>query len=171
MTSPLNGASLSPIGDWVIAITNGKDFIGKPVYAGRPIRAVGGRVVGQAADPVRIERLSPVFELQIKLEVMQVMDARTRQPARDAQGNPIIQQRTNYGGVPVCLLASVREVELPDGAIIIEVASLSPEDRKRMAACVAMAEQMAQNMRAADSNLTLVPALPQGLPKPPGQQP
>jgi hypothetical protein len=164
----MNGATISPIGDWVIAICQGKDLIGQPHYAGRPLRSVGGSVVGRSTDPGRIERLSPVFELQIKIEVLQAMDVRTRQPARDPQGNPMLQQRAQYSAVPVLLLASLAGIELPEGAILIEVASLSPEDRKRVAACVAQAEGMQANMRAAETNLTLVSSLPAGMPKPPG---
>jgi hypothetical protein len=160
----MNGATISPIGDWVIAICQGKDLIGQPHYAGRPLRVAGMK----AGDPGRIVSLSPVFELQIKIEVMQVMDARTRQPARDPQGNPMLQQRAQYSAVPVLLLASLASIDLPDGAILIDVASLSPEDRKRMASCVAQAEGMQANMRAAETNLTLVSSLPAGMPKPPG---
>jgi len=153
MTSALNGIPAGPLAGWVVAVTNGKDLIGKPHYS--------------LGNPDKIISLAPVFELQVKLEVMQVMDSRTRQPARDPNGNPLVQQRTNYSGVPVLLLASLHEVMLPDGALVIGIDMLSRDDQKRMAHCVAMAEEMAKNMRAADSNIQIAPAIPQGL-KPPG---
>lgn len=164
----MNGAPLSPIGGWVIVVVAGKDLIGQPHYERAPLSVAGSKAMRGTG---RIVSLGPVYELQIKIEVMQAIDARTRQPARDPQGNPIIQQRTNYSGVPVLLLASLSEVMLPDGAIIIEVDTLSREDKQRMAACVAMAEQTQKNMRAAETNLSLVSALPPGMPKPPGQLP
>jgi hypothetical protein len=166
MTSPLNGTPLSPVGDWVIAICGGKDFIGKPVYSKPMSIAYNPR-----EPPARIERLSPVFELQIKIEQMIAADPRTGQPMRDQNGNPVIQQRSNYSALPVLLLSSIREVELPEGAIIVEVASLSKEDRGRMAACVAQAEQIQSSMRSADTGLSLVSTMPPNLPKPPGQLP
>jgi|HubBroStandDraft_1064217.scaffolds.fasta_scaffold20972_4 hypothetical protein len=149
-----NGVALGPLAGWVIACVHGKDLIGKPHYS--------------VGNPDKIISLSPVFELQVKLEVMQVMDSRTRQPARDPNGNPLVQQRTNYSGVPVLLLASLTETMLPEGALVIGIDVLSLDDKKRMAHCVAMAEEMAKNMRAADANIQIAPAIPQGL-KPPGQ--
>lgn len=141
----LNGRAV----DWVLVISNGKDFIGQPHYA-----------------DTEIAYLSPVFEWQARIERVQATDPMGR-PLAGPNGQPMIQDRVAYSAVPVCLLASFDRVPVMPGAIIKPLSELSTHDRDRMLEAAKQAADIAKVMRSVDSNLTLASSIPPGL-KPPG---
>lgn len=106
--------------------------------------ASGTTLIGQPVKGdvryVGREVLSPVYELKCSL-------------VQGREGTGIV-----HAAFPVCLLGSVRAVDVPAGAIVIPVDELSKTERRSLAAGVQNAEGMVAAMRAAESGVVLAGA-------------
>ena len=85
--------------------------------------------------------LSPVYEL--KPGMMQGPDG---------------SLNIHHGCFPFALLGSIDGIDLPEGAIVLPITSLSRGERVALAKAVAHGEKMAQALRAAAAGVTLARA-------------
>jgi hypothetical protein len=93
--------------------------------------------------------LLPVFELHI-------------QPAQGPGG----QQLIHFSAFPVLLLASIRALYLPEGAILIQVSELTAPEQKRLYAAVEQGAALQEQLRLADSGIALASEMPRGIAPP-----
>lgn len=127
----------------MVDIVNGKN---EGPLAGWVIAQSNGLTLIGCPDPGRY--LSPVFHMQPNLVQGQGGGAAPIHPC-----------------FPVFLLA-IDHLELPPGALIVPVETLSKPERAQLARFVEQADQMLQQMKAAASGIALakqIPKLPPGL--------
>lgn len=117
---------------WVIAIVGGRAFVG---------RSISG------IDP---EVLSPCYELQAGIMLQPQPGSR----ALGMQRQCIAQPPLGFQGL--CRL------EIPDGAIIWNVDSLSPSEVRDLQEAVGLAENMVQTLRATAAGIVTAQAFPGG---------
>jgi hypothetical protein len=67
-----------------------------------------------------------------------------------------------YQASPVLFLASLRELEIPAGAIRIPFEDLDADERKMLRGAIAQADEMVKGMRAAKAGLLLSTRMPPG---------
>jgi hypothetical protein len=120
-------------------IINGAD---NAPLTGWVIALVHGRtLIGRPKD----RDLDPVYELQA---LMQFVQPRPDQPP---------QLMTMRQVLPLLTYASLRRISLPADAVLIQVASLSKQERRELAKSVEACEQMIGAMRAQESGIVLPP--------------
>jgi len=113
------------------------------------VQSNGLTLIGQhVADGVE-HKLRPVYELR----------PQAKQTPRGMQVGHVV--------LPMLLL-SIREVQIPAGAIVVCCDTLPPGERARLHASIKQGEELADGMRVAASGLSLVRELPPGLPRPDG---
>ncbi len=125
----MNGVESGPLAGWVIAISQGKTFVGRPEL----VTDAGYLVV-----------LSPAYEL---LTMMQMVQQDPRRPP---------QMMTLRQVMPLLTYPSLKRVEVRQ-AVVIHVSELSSKERRELAQSVEACEQLMGAMRAQESGLVLPP--------------
>jgi hypothetical protein len=117
-------------------LINGKDTGPLAGYAIVPMQGITllGLLTGQT--------LSPVYELKCIM-----------QPGREGV-------QIAHACFPVLLLASIEEIDVPDGSLVIRVETLSRTERQSLAAGVENGAQMVRVMRASAAGVTLATRMP-----------
>ena len=94
-------------------------------------------------------RISPIFELQPQ-----------------AQATPRGELQISHLILPLLLLASIRSIDLPQGAIVIPVTGLSNNERKGLRLAISNCEQMVESARLAESGIAIAKSLPPNMRRP-----
>jgi hypothetical protein len=125
----LNGADTGPLAGWSIVCVQGYTLIGK----------VSSLEMHEAT-------LDPAFALTC---VMQMVQPDPRQAP---------QLMTMRQVTPFLTFPSIRSIEIPLGAIIVPIETLSRKERVELARSVDSCEQLIMAMRAQESGITVAPA-------------
>lgn len=99
------------------------------------------------------------------LTLIGLLTGRTLSPVYDLKAG--MQQDPRNGSIniqhacfPVLLFGSIDEIDLPEGALVIPIASLSMGERRALSTAVENGSKMAQAMRAAAVGVTVVRDMP-----------
>jgi hypothetical protein len=120
---------------WVIALTGGKAYIGRKGES-----TTLGTLDGSPPLQSNGFKLSPVFELQSGVVVRPG-------PQGLSLGKPPTM------ALPILGLASITEIHVPRGAIVIECMDLSSDEREDIHTAVTMGFQIVSHMKAAASGV------------------
>jgi hypothetical protein len=88
-------------------------------------------------------RISPVFELQPQ-----------------AQAMPNGQIQIAHLVLPLLLLASIKAIDLPQGAIVVPVTSLSTNEKRGLRLAISNCEEMVASARAQESGIAIAKTMP-----------
>lgn len=91
--------------------------------------------------------LRPIYEF--------VMNA---QPVRGPNGGTALQRTVSC--LPVCFLASIREMTFPVDTPTVPIATLSKQERRMISQAVTQCDELLRTMRAADAGISLAHSVP-----------
>lgn len=124
-----------------VPILNGADSA--PLAGWAIVIAHGQTMIGKCAG---VRSLSPVFALTC---VMQMVQPDPRRPP---------QLMTVRQVTPLLTFPTVREIDVPSGAIVVPIEQLSRQERVELARSVDSCEQLILAMRAQESGISIAPA-------------